>query len=400
MKGDPVKARQAAAAAESVSYRQLPLSRMEEIIARFNERVDAAQRAGGADRAWVIEAIQRRGGRRCPIRLKRLSLDAIVRHGDALADLFCEFPDDAMAFAPYEWSVGFQPATRVDRVNTVQALMKESQWVDEWGARWAHAADGVGAIQIEHPLKDWAQLDEYLATKMPDADGPGRLDEAVRLMAPHRGRKYTIGMQTLGILELLRNIRGMEEVFMDFHSAEDQVNRLMDALEAFLTKVLLNWAAVGVDCVMFGDDWGMQTGLQIAPAMWRALFKPRYRRIFAAAHAAGIAIQFHSCGRVIDIVEDMIEVGVDILDPVQPGCMDVGELARRFGGRISFSGAVDLQGTMVFGTPSDVRAEIHRLIATLGTPFGNGFFIGPANAMTPDIPLANMRAMVEACHEY
>src|SRR5258706_14091992 len=101
-KGDHVRAHQAAAAAESSSYRQLPLSRMEEIIARFNERVDASQRARPADRAWVMEAIQRRGGRRCPIRLKRLSLDAIVRYGDALADLFCEFPDDAMAFSSYD----------------------------------------------------------------------------------------------------------------------------------------------------------------------------------------------------------------------------------------------------------------------------------------------------------
>lgn len=210
MKGDRMKAREAsAAAAEPGSYRQMPLARMEEIIARFNERVDAVQRAGPADRAWVIEAIQRRGGRRCPIRLKRLSLDAIVRYGDALADLFCEYPDDAIAFAPYDWSVGFQPASRVDRVNTVQALMKESQWVDEWGARWAHAADGVGAIQVEHPLKDSDRLDEY-QTRMPDPDGPGRLDEAARQMAPHRGRRYCVGMQTLGILELLRTIRGMD----------------------------------------------------------------------------------------------------------------------------------------------------------------------------------------------
>ncbi len=94
-----------------------------------------------------------------------------------------------------------------------------------------------------------------------------------------------------------------------------------------------------------------------------------------------------------------IEAGADVLDPVQPVCMDVAELARRFGGRISWSGAVDLQSTMVFGTPRDVRSEIHRLIDTLGRPFGNGYIIGPANAMTPDIPLANLRAMVEACHE-
>jgi uroporphyrinogen decarboxylase len=385
-------------AREAAGYRDLPLQRMEEIIARFNERVDAAQRSRPTDRAWVSNAIRRRGSPRCPVRLKRLSLDAIVRYGDELAEVYCEMPDDLLAFAPYEWSVGFQPAGRPNRVNTVQALMKKSQWVDEWGARWAHAADGVGAIQVDHPLKDWSRLDEYLETGMPDPSGPGRLDEAARQMAPHRGKRYCVGFQVLGILELLRNIRGMEELFVDFHTCEDQVNRLMDALESFLTQVLLAWAGIGADCVMFGDDWGMQTGLQISPAMWRSLFRPRYRRIFSAAHAAGLDIQFHSCGRVVDIVEDLIEVGVDVLDPVQPGCMDIGELARRFGGRIAFSGAVDIQGTMVFGTPSEVRNEIRRLIDVLGRPFGNAFVIGPANSMTPDIPLANIRAMVEACH--
>ncbi len=379
-------------------YRELPLGQMEQIIARFNERVDAAQRGRPEDRGWVREAIKRRGGLRCPIRVKRLSLDAIVRYGDDLADIFCEMPDDLIAFSPYEWSVGFQPAGRVDRVNTVQALMKESQWVDEWGARWAHAADGVGAIQVDHPLKDWADLDEYLSERMPDPAGPGRLDDAERQMAPHRGRRYCIGIQVLGILELLRTIRGMEEVFMDFYTSPREVSRLMDALEAFVTKVLVSWAAVGADCVMLGDDWGMQTGLQIAPSMWRDLFKPRYKRIFDAGHEAGLDIQFHSCGRVVDIIDDLIEVGVDILDPVQPVCMEMEELAKRFGGRISFSGALDIQGTMVFGTPHQVRDEVRRLIDVLGTPFGNGFVIGPANSMTPDVPLANMRAMVEACH--
>ncbi len=382
----------------TAEYRRLPLGRMEEIIARFNDRVEAVQRAHEPDRQWVSDAMRRRGAARCVIRVKRLSLDAIVRYGDELADVFCEMPDDALTFAPYEWSVGFQPATRVERVNTVQALLKEYRWVDEWGARWAHAADGVGAIQVEHPLKDWGELDEYLETRMPDPDGPGRLDEAARLMAPHRGRRYCIGIQVLGILELLRTIRGMEEVFIDFYTHPREVQRLMDALERFLTRVLVSWAPLGADCVMFGDDWGMQTGLQIAPEVWRDLFKPRYRRMFDAAHAAGLDIQFHSCGRVVDIVEDLIDVGVDILDPVQPGCMEVQELARRFGGRIAFSGAIDIQGTMVFGTPADVRSEVHRLMDVLGAPFGNAFVIGPANSMTPDVPLENMRAMVEACH--
>ena len=380
------------------TYRDLPVSRMEAIIARFNERVTAVQRASPPARDWVRDALIHRRGTRCPVRCKRLSFDLIVLHGDALADIFSEFPDDATTFAPYEWSIGFQPPGRKDRVNTVQALMKESQWVDEWGARWAHAAEGVGAIQIEHPLKDWDRLDEYLDTRMPDPHGPGRLDAAARLLDPLRGRTYSIGLDVLGLLETLRNVRGMEELFMDLHTREADVRRLIDAVTDFQVEVLKDWAGVGADCVMFGDDWGMQTGMQISPGMWRDLFKPCYRRMFAAAHSAGIDILFHSCGKVIEIVEDLIEVGVDILDPIQPGCMDPGELARRYGGRISFSGAVDIQGLMVFGKPEQVKEEIRRLLETLGAPFGNGFLIGPSNTMTPDIPLANLRAMVEACH--
>ena len=332
------------------------------------------------------------------MRLRRLSLDAIVLHGDRLADLFCEFPDDVVGIAPYEWCIGYQPPERTDRVNTVQALMKESQWVDEWGARWAHAAGGVGAIQIEHPLKDLDALDEYIEGRMPDPLAPGRLEEAARLLAPHKGRKYCIGMDVLGLLEVLRDIRGMQELFMDLHTDAARLERLVTAVAAFHTRLLCSWAGIGVDCVMFGDDWGMQTGLQISPGMWRELFKPHYQAMFREAHAAGIDVLFHSCGKVIDIVEDFVDVGVDILDPIQPGCMDPSELARRFGGRVSFSGAVDVQSLLVFGTPDEVRRKIRRLIDTLGPPFGNGLMIGPANAVTPDAPLENLRAMFEACH--
>jgi uroporphyrinogen decarboxylase len=385
-------------ATQGGDYRDLPVSRMEEIIGAFNARVNAAQLERPDNRQWVRRALTRQGGPRCPVRAKRLTLDLIVRHGDALADLYCEYPDDMLVIAPYEWSIGFQPASRKDRVNPVQALMKESRWVDEWGALWAHSADGVGAIQVEHPLTDMAALDEYLETRMPDPRGPGRLDAAAAQIAPHRGRKHCMGVHVLGLLEQLRTIRDMQELFVDFYTNEGQVHRLLDALCAFNTGVLEGWAEIGADSVLFGDDWGMQTGLQISPEMWRDLFKPRYTMMFAAAHAAGIDIIFHACGKVIDIVEDLIDVGVDVLDPLQPGCMDPVEVARRFGGRISFSGAIDLQGLMVFGTPSDIKKEVERLIAVLGTPFGNGFAVGPSNAMTPDIPLRNIRAMMEACH--
>lgn len=381
------------------SFRDLPVPEMENIIDRFNRRVDSAQLASPPSREWVRRSLRRQDGRRCPARLKRLSFDVIVEYGDALADLFCEFPDDVVSISPYEWMIGYQPPERTDRVNPVEALMKKAQWVDEWGARWAHAIGGVGAIQIEHPLSEWSQLDEYLTHRMPSARGPGRLDAAVELLAPHRGKKYCIGANVLGLLEVLRNIRGMEALFIDLHTNEKEVHRLAKVIAEFQVEMLRGWAEAGADCVMFGDDWGMQTGLQVSPAMWRDMFKPYYKHMFDKAHEAGLDILFHSCGNVMAIVEDLVDVGVDILDPIQPGCMNIQELAERWGGRVSFSGAVDVQGLMVFGQPADVKREIHHLIATLGKPFGNSFIVGPANAVTPDIPFANLRAMFEACHE-
>lgn len=380
------------------SYRTLALAEMEAIISRFNERVEAAQCAHPPTKRWVKEALRHRKGGRCPVRLRRLSYDAVVRHGDALADLFCAFPDDVLFLAPYEWSIGYQPPARQGRVNPVAALMTESQWVDEWGTTWAHAAEGVGAIPIAHPLKDWAQLDDYLATQFPDPDGPGRLDAVAAQIGPHRYTKYCVGQMTLGILETLRAIRGMQDLFMDFHTNPAGVHKLTAAIAAFLTQVMGNWARMGVDAICLADDWGDQTGLQISPGMWRDLFRPFYQEFFAEAHRAGLDVFFHSCGTVLDIVEDLIDIGVDVLDPIQPGCMDPAELARRYGGRASFSGGIDVQHLLVFGSPDEVRREIQRVMSLLGAPFGNGLLISPANAVTPDIPLANLQAAFEVTH--
>jgi uroporphyrinogen decarboxylase len=360
-------------------------------------RVSAAQQANPATKDWVRKAVKREGGRRCPVRLKRLSLDVIVRYGDALADVFCEYPDDLVAVIPYEWTIGYQSPGHKAPVNPVEAMMSGAQWTDEWGVRWAHAVGGVGAAQIGHPLKDWAQLDAYLENQMPDPRG-ARLDEAARQLAVYRETKYCYGVNVLGLFELLRAIRGMQDLFIDFHTNEDCVRRLMDAIADFLMEVIRGWAEIGADGLFFGDDWGMQSRLMISPAMWRSFFKPYYKRLFDEAHRLGLDILFHSCGHVLEIVGDLVEVGVDILDPIQPGAMDVEELARRYGGQISFSGAIDIQNLMVFGKPEEIRSEVRRLIDTLGTRYGNGFIVGPANVMTPEIPLENIRAMFDVCH--
>jgi uroporphyrinogen decarboxylase len=136
----------------------------------------------------------------------------------------------------------------------------------------------------------------------------------------------------------------------------------------------------------------------ISLPMWRAIFKPHYQALVDETHRLGMDFILHSCGNVTALIEDLIEIGVDALDPIQPVAMDPVEVGRRFGGRIAFMGAVDIQELLTNGAPEDVRREVRRIIDLLAKPFGNSLVVGPANVLTPDVPLANIRALFEACH--
>ena len=380
-------------------FRALPIAGMERILGRFEDRVSAAQRANPPTKAWVRKAIHRQGDGRCPVRLKRLSFDLILRYGDALADLFCAYPDDVVAVIPYDITIGYQPPDKQPRINTVEALMREAQWIDEWGTRWGHAFGGVGATPIAYPIKDWSELDDYLEHRVPDPHAPGRLDAAASALAMHGSAKYCYGVIHLALFERLHALRGMGELLADLCMYESEVRRLMDALEIYLVEIVRGWAAIGADGVFMTDDWGSQTGLLIAPEMWRRIFKPYYARVFAEAHRLGMDVLFHSCGNVTDIVGDLIDIGMDVLDPVQPGAMDIEAVGRTFGGRVAFSGAVDIQQLLCSGTPRQIKDEVRNIIKALGRPFGGSLLLGPANVMTPETPLENLQALFEVTHE-
>ena len=190
----------------------------------------------------------------------------------------------------------------------------------------------------------------------------------------------------------------MMNVFTDFYTHEHEVRRLLDAIAGFVRELIRGWARLGADAVFLTDDWGSQTGLMISPEMWRDFFRPHYARLFDEAHRGGLDVIFHSCGNVLGIVEDLIDCGIDVLDPLQPGAMDLEQLVRRFGGRVSFCGAIDLQQLLAHGTPQQVRDEVRRALDRLGHPYGGGFIVSPANVLTPDIPLENLAALCEAAH--
>lgn len=383
--------------AATTDFRTLPVEEMESIIGRFEARVNAAQQVNVPTKQRVKTAIQRRGTGPCPVRLKRLSFDIILRYGDALADLFCAQPDDVIAVIPYDITIGYQPPGRRPRINPIEVLMREAEWIDEWGVTWGHAFGGVGATPVSHPIADWSQLDEYLAHGVPNPRIAGRLDSAASTLKMHHD-KYCYGIIHLALFERMHALRGMQNLFTDFCTNEREIGRLMDALEAYLMEVACMWGEIGADGVFMTDDWGSQVGLMISPEDWRRLFKPRYARVFDEIHRRDMDVLFHSCGNVIDIVGDLIDIGLDVLDPVQPIAMDIDRLAREFGGKVAFSGAIDIQDALCAGTKQQVKDHVRKIVDTLARPFGGGLLLGPSNVMTPDIPFENLVALFEATH--
>jgi uroporphyrinogen decarboxylase len=190
----------------------------------------------------------------------------------------------------------------------------------------------------------------------------------------------------------------MENAFTDFYTNEREVSRLLETLSDYLLQLTRRWLTTPISAIFMGDDWGSQTRMMVSLPLWRKFFRPHYRRIFDEIHRAGKDIIFHSCGHVLEIIPDLIDLGVDVLDPVQPGAMNIEEVARKFGGKISFCGAIDDQRLEDY-SPQEVRDVVRRTIDTLGRPFGCGYIGTAANSVTPTVPFENLEALLRTFHE-
>jgi uroporphyrinogen decarboxylase len=324
-------------------------------IASFNLAVDGAMSRTAPTKSWVRAAVRRNGAGRCPVRLRRLSFDIILKYREELEDLFVEYPDDILVVPAYEATIGYQPEGSRNRIDPIRVLTEGSEWTDEWGTSWRHAEDGVGATPSSNPLGDWSLVQDYLGTMMPDANLPDRLREAVPSVRTHGSSRYLVGITHLAIFERYHCLRGMENALMDFLLNPVEAEGLLEVLTEYLLGIVRAWGRLGsVDCFFLTDDWGTQETLMISPALWRKFFAGRYRRICDEAHRLGMEVYFHSCGNVTGIIGDLIDLGVDIIDPLQPEAMDLDFIAREFGGKIAFAGGISDQALAGY-TPGRVR---------------------------------------------
>ena len=208
-----------------------------------------------------------------------------------------------------------------------------------------------------------------------------------------RFRLLTIGW---GLFEQSWRIRGFENTMMDAAARPDFYAELLDRVTELFLALVEVWDGVPADGVMFGDDWGYQRGVILGPERWRRFLKPRWARIYDAVHAQGKLVLSHSCGSVVDIMPDVVEIGLDVLESVQPEArgMNPYELKRDFGDEITFWGCLGSQSTIQFGSPDEIQQEVRRLCQEMGR--GGGYILAPAKSLQPGTPLENAVAVVEA----
>ncbi|MGD0803393.1 MAG: uroporphyrinogen decarboxylase family protein [Candidatus Bathyarchaeia archaeon] len=276
---------------------------------------------------------------------------------------------------------------------------------DEWGIRSRRPPGGYWYDMVNHPLRE-ANLEDLENYQWPDPTDAGRFEglekEAKKL---YEETDYALATSLAGsIYEQSWYLRSYPKFTFDLYRNPTFAEKLMDKIlefhMAFFDRFL---DSVGqyIQIVFVGDDLAEQRGPAIRPSIYRSLIKPRHRKLYQFIKSkADVKLCYHSCGSVVPFINDLIEMGVDILTPVQVSAadMDTKRLKNDFGDRISFLGGVDTQRVMPFGTVDDVRDEVKRRVEDLA-PAG-GYILGAVHNIQPEVPPENILAMFDAARKY
>jgi uroporphyrinogen decarboxylase len=201
-----------------------------------------------------------------------------------------------------------------------------------------------------------------------------------------------------GVFQTAQMMRGFDGFLMDLIAEPEYSRALLDHIYAFVREDARKTLEAGdgkYTFVEYNDDVAMQTGMMMSPALWRKMLRPYMEDFCQMAHAHSVYVRYHSCGSIAPIIEDIIECGVDILDPVQPlaANMDPFELKKKYGDRLCFHGGLDIQNLLPNGKPAEVRAYVKRLIHEVGRE--GGYILAGSHTLQMDAKVENIVAAVD-----
>ena len=290
----------------------------------------------------------------------------------------------------------------------------DGSWDDEWGIRKrkvAHRSPRTGEIafyaeMIDPPLAE-ATIDDLETYPWLDPDDPGRyrgLAEKAKHLYETTDYALVASAIGMGIFEQAQALRGIQQFFEDLLINREFASRLIDRIlnvQIAVFDCYLSIVGPYVEIVETSDDYGMQTGPLISPSLYREMLQPAHKRLNRfIKERTDAKIYLHSCGSIADVLEDLIDAGIDVINPVQPRAkdMDSDRLKSRFGDRVIFHGGVDEQYILPYGTVKEVWEEVRQRITAFAP--GGGYIFAPAHNIQDDVPPENVIAMFESALRY
>lgn len=300
------------------------------------------------------------------------------KYGDALKQLEASYPTDIFL-------------GELESPGAVTSTTANPQY--RWGFKDDYSAAAVHSIGEDvELLDDWDDFEDFLAD-FPSPDEPTIFDHMLPGLEK-AGDRYKLGLFWRVFHEYFWTIRGMENLMIDYFEEMDNLKILGQKVLGFHKRIVDRYAELGFDGIMTSDDLGHQGGPLMSPAVFEELYLPLYKELVAHVHSKGMHFWLHSCGDNTLLLDYLIEAGVDVLHPIQKGCMDEADIAKRYGGKITFLYGIDVQHLLPEGTPEEVRSEICSMRGLFARPEG-GLMFAAGNGIMPDTPLENIKAMFE-----
>ncbi len=330
-------------------------------------------------RERVLRAVEMRKPDRCPI-VHSVLPAAFLFHGQPLLDLLRQYPND---FGSSEHSI--------PEIEALSPTYRAGRHSDEWGTTWISSTNGIHGQVGEHPIRSWEDAEQYEFPPLPTAE---EVEKTKRDVSEAKADRYVMhGFKPGNYFERLHFLLGFRTVLKSLTTRERAFKDFADRFLDYCLESIQMTLDVRPDCVSFGDDWGAQDRLLVHPEVWRSFFKPRYKKMFDLVHDHGCLVALHSDGYILAIIDDLHEIGVNILNP-QFSCHPLDELADKTRGRFCINSDIDRQALLPRGTPASINAHIKRVVEIFGTK-NNGGLLGRGE-LNMDVPLENIKAMFDA----
>ncbi len=320
------------------------------------------------------------------------------------------FKEETGASSPAEYfgfgmrGVGIGRTKRKTDFSVYTADFPEGARIDEWGIGWIRTPSSYHFEHILHPLQKATTVKEIEEYPFPDVDAGYRYEGLAARVSKLKEMGFAVSASAMAVGGTVfwppYKLRSMEQLLMDFMINPEMADVLLGAVTEKMAVMARRMAEADVDILNLADDLGTQLAPIIGLDTFRRFIKPGLAKVIDNARSVkhDILVFFHSDGHIQEFIPDLVEIGVDILNPIQPECMDPAEIKEKYGDHLAFWGTIGTQTTLPFGTKEDVRRVVKERMKTVGK--GGGLLIAPTHLVEPEVPWENIMALVEAVEEF